>query len=106
MKTFTFNGTLFRLGTNAEENWAILSMAEKDHYWVHLADIPSAHVIVHVDEVLPEELEYARQLLLVQTKKAPATATIVWAKVGHVKRGSKPGEVYIQEPKQRARKSK
>jgi predicted ribosome quality control (RQC) complex YloA/Tae2 family protein len=96
MKQFTFNGTTFTLGTNAEENWSILSTADKDHYWVHLSDVPSAHVIVHVDDVLPEELEYARQLILMQTKKAKPTATILWAKVRQLKRGSKPGEVIVK----------
>lgn len=96
MKQFTFNGTSFTLGTNAEENWSLLSMADKDHYWIHLANVPSAHVIVHVDDVLPEELEFARQLILGQTKKAKSTEGIVWARVRQLKRGSKPGEVIIK----------
>jgi predicted ribosome quality control (RQC) complex YloA/Tae2 family protein len=96
MKSFTFNGTTFSLGTNAEENWSLLSKADKDHYWVHLANVPSAHVIVHVDDILPEELEYAKQLILDQTKKAKRTEDIVWAKVRQLKRGSKPGEVIVR----------
>ena len=95
MKSFTLNGTQFSLGCNATENWSLLSMADKNHYWVHLDDVPSAHCIIHDDEPLAEEFEYARQLILDQTKKAPRTAKIIHARVRNLKRGSKVGEVIV-----------
>lgn len=95
MKTFTFNNTSFTLGTNSDENWSLLSIAEKDHFWVHLDNFPSAHVIIHVDSPLSSEFEYARELILQQTKKAPRTAKIITVQVKFLKRGSKSGEVII-----------
>jgi predicted ribosome quality control (RQC) complex YloA/Tae2 family protein len=96
MKSFLQNSVEFRLGTNAEENWALLGRADKTDWWVHLADHPSAHVIIATDDPLPEDLQYAKQLILQQTKKAPTTASIVYAQVKYVKRGSKPGEVIVK----------
>jgi predicted ribosome quality control (RQC) complex YloA/Tae2 family protein len=96
MKSFTFNKTLFSLGTNAQENWKLLSIAEKHEYWAHLADIPSAHVILHLDvPPIDEELEYAQQLLFEQTKKAPKHAKMIYTVVSNLRRGSVPGEVIV-----------
>jgi hypothetical protein len=95
MKEYVLNGTRFTLGCNAQENWALLSTPDKDHVWVHLEDCPSAHCIIHVDEVLPEELAFARELILAQTKKASRSANIIHAPIRCLKRGSKPGEVIV-----------
>ncbi len=96
MKTFIFNEIKYTLGCNAEENWKIISDADKDDYWVHLDGYSSAHVIIHIDKVLNDDLEYARQLILDQTKKAPKTAQIVYSQVKNIKKGSKVGEVIIK----------
>ncbi len=96
MKSYIFNGINFTLGCNAEENWKIIGTADKTDYWVHLDGYPSAHVIIHIDKVLNEDLEYAKKLILDQTKKAPDTAKIVYSQVKNIKRGSKVGEVIIR----------
>jgi predicted ribosome quality control (RQC) complex YloA/Tae2 family protein len=96
MKLYTLNRTEFTVGCNAAENWALLSKADKNHYWVHLDEVASAHCIIHHDEPLDEEFEYARQLILEQTKKAPRNAKIVYARVRQLKRGNKVGEVLVK----------
>ncbi len=96
MKSFTLNKTLFTVGTNAQENWKLLAAAEKYEYWAHLDDVPSAHVILHLDvPPIQEELEYARQLLFEQTKKAPKKAKMIYTLVSNVRRGSVAGEVIV-----------
>lgn len=99
MKVITWNKTVFRVGTSDTENWTLIAKADKDHVWVHLDNYPSAHVIIEIEDPTPEEFEYARQLILEQTKKAPSTATILHAPVRSLKRGNKPGEVIIKESK-------
>ncbi len=100
MKSFVYNKIPFVLGTTAVENWDILTKAEKDYWWVHLDDHASAHVIVETDiNLIAEELEFARQLILQQTPKAPKGARCVYAQVRWVKRGSKAGEVLIKPGK-------
>lgn len=96
-RTFEHNRTTYILGQDALDNWAIIADADKSWWWVHLSDVPSAHVIIQIDvPPLPEELEYARQLILAQTPKAPRHAQIVHAEVRRLRRGSKPGEVIIK----------
>ncbi len=95
MKTAQFQGLTFVVGQNARENWAILATAEKNHTWAHLDDYPSAHVIIETDNPTAADLEFARQLILEQTKKAPAHAKLLTAPVRTVKRGSVPGEVIL-----------
>ena len=100
MHTHTFQTRTFLLGTSAADNWALLSKVDRDDWWVHLANVPSAHVILQ-DSLPPseEELDFAKQLILRQTKKAPASAGLVYTQVRNVKRGAVPGEVIIKNEK-------
>lgn len=95
MKTFQFEGLSFVLGQSAAENWAILAAADKTHTWAHLDGYASAHVIIETDAPTKEDLEFARQVILEQTKKAPGHAKLITAPVKSVKRGSVPGEVIL-----------
>ena len=102
MKSFEFANLTFVVGTSARENWEILSRAEKDHWWVHLDDCASAHVIVETESALTsDELAFARQCILEQTPKAPRNGRCVYAPVRWVKRGSVPGEVIVKPGKSR-----
>lgn len=85
------------MGTSAIENWKLLSTADKTDCWVHLEEYPSAHVIIEIADPVEEDLQFAKDLILAQTKKAPKTAKIVYARVQDVKRGSKPGEVIVRK---------
>lgn len=97
MKSFQFNTLSFLIGQSALENWQILSKAEKDHWWVHLDEYPSAHVIVETEAPLvAEELAFARQCILDQTPKAPKGARCIYARVGDVGRGAVVGEVVVK----------
>lgn len=93
------NNTSFVLGRSAKENWDILAHADKHHWWVHLKDCASAHVIVETDDIIAEELEFARQLILKQTPKAPRGAACIYAQVKWVKRGDSVGEVVVKPGK-------
>ena len=95
MKSYAYKGLTIRVGCNAEENWKLLATNRK-YTWVHLDGAPSAHAILELEEEpSSDELEFARACILAQTKKASPKATIIYAKVGRCKRGSKPGEVII-----------
>ncbi len=100
MKTYKNKGIEYIMGSNAEENWKIIGLAEREDYWVHLRDYPSAHIIVKIDKIEQEELEYARELILKNTRKAPRTAEIVYSKVRNIKRGGKVGEVIVKTAKE------
>lgn len=94
------NGTSFVVGRSAEENWKIISEADKDFYWVHASSVPSAHVIIEIDKPLDEELQYACELCRNQTKKIKGSSIkFVVTQVKNIKFGSKPGEVYFKDDK-------
>jgi predicted ribosome quality control (RQC) complex YloA/Tae2 family protein len=93
-----YNKTWFVVGKSAEENWKIISEADKDYYWVHADGVPSSHIIIEVDVPLTEELKYACELCRLQTKKIKnATIKFVATQVKNIKFGSKPGEVYFKD---------
>jgi predicted ribosome quality control (RQC) complex YloA/Tae2 family protein len=92
-----YNKTSFIIGKSAEENWKIISEANKDHYWVHADGVPSAHIIIEIDIPLPEELQYACDLCKQQTKKIQNTSVkFVATQIKNIKLGSKPGQVYFK----------
>ncbi len=102
MKSFQFQNLTFIVGTSARDNWDILSRAEKENWWVHLDNYPSAHVIVDTDvEPSAEELAFAKQCILDQTPKAPRSARCVYAQCCWLKRGTAVGEVIIKAGKDR-----
>ena len=80
----------------AVENWKLIGLSERESTWVHLRDYASAHVVIEIDKVEIEELEYARDLILKNTRKAPRTAGIVYSKIRDIKRGSKVGSVILK----------
>jgi predicted ribosome quality control (RQC) complex YloA/Tae2 family protein len=93
-----YNKTWFVVGKSAEENWKIILAADKDYYWVHASDVPSAHVIIEIDTPLDEEIQYACQLCKTQTKKIKdVSLEYVVTQVKNIKLGSKPGEVYFRD---------
>lgn len=93
-----FNKTWFVVGKSAEENWKIISEADKDYYWVHANGVASSHIIIEVDEPLDIELQYACQLCRNQTKKIKdSSIKYVITQVKNIKFGSKPGEVYFRD---------
>jgi hypothetical protein len=96
MKTYVNKGIEYVLGESAYDNWRIIGIADPDSTWVHLSNYASCHVIIGIDKIEQEELEYARELILSKMKKAPRTAKIIYSKVKDIKRGSKVGEVIVK----------
>ncbi len=93
-----YNGTNFVVGRSAEENWKIIAQADKEYYWVHANDVPSAHVIIEIDKPLNEEFEYACDLCKIQTKLSKKSSIkFITTQVKNIKFGSKPGEVYFKD---------
>lgn len=96
---YTFNKTKFIVGRNARENWKIISQADKNYYWLHLNDIPSAHIIIEIDvEPTEEEINYALELCKSHTfkNKESKNVSYIYTQVKNLKLGSKVGEVYIK----------
>jgi predicted ribosome quality control (RQC) complex YloA/Tae2 family protein len=93
-----YNKVRFIVGRSAEENWKIISNADKDYYWVHADNIPSSHIIIEIDKPLLKDIQYACELCKIQTKKIKgASIQYVYTQIKNIKFGSKPGEVYFRD---------
>jgi hypothetical protein len=96
MKTFTFNKTVFHVGTTAEENWKLILSADSSYSWVHMDGVPSAHVIIEVDDdPSTEELLYAAQVCSAQTKTQ--CKKFIHTKINNIRLATKPGSVAFRK---------
>ena len=98
LKTIIHNKTTYRVGQSAEENWAVILKAAKDHWWVHLDGAPSAHIILEIDDPLDDELKFAGELCKTQTRCDRPGVRCVATPVGNLRLGSKAGEVVFRRP--------
>jgi predicted ribosome quality control (RQC) complex YloA/Tae2 family protein len=95
-----YNNIWFVVGKSAEDNWKIISEANKSYYWVHALNVPSAHIIIEIDEPLEQEIQFACQLCMNQTKKIKSSdVKYSVTQIKNIKFGSKPGEVYFKDNK-------
>lgn len=93
-----YNKTWFVVGRSADENWKIISEANKDYYWIHAENVASSHVIIEIDQPLEDEIKYACELCRKQTKKIKNNSIkYLLTQVKNIKFGSKPGEVYFKD---------
>ena len=93
-----YNNIWFVVGKSAEDNWKIISNADKDYYWVHADNVPSSHIIIEIDDPLEDEIKYACQLCKSQTKQiSNSSVQFIITQVKNIKLGSKSGEVYFKD---------
>ena len=97
MKYYNNKGISYVVGSSASDNWKLIGLSEQESTWVHLSGYPSCHVVIEIDKVEIGELEYARELIMKHTSKAPRTAGIVYSKVRDIKRGSTVGSVIVKK---------
>jgi len=98
MKFFTHKNIDYKVGTNAKENWDLIAKADRLFHWVHLEGVPSAHVIVEIDDILTDDLCYAAKLCRDQSG-FPEPVKCIATTIENIKFGSKPGEVYFKREK-------
>jgi predicted ribosome quality control (RQC) complex YloA/Tae2 family protein len=93
-----FNNVWFVIGLNAQDNWNIISEANKDHYWLHADNVPSAHIIIEIDKIINEDIVFACQLCKTYSKKLNSfTTKFSLTQVKNLRFGSKTGEVYFKD---------
>jgi hypothetical protein len=96
MKSFIHNKVTFHVGTTADENWKLILSADPQYSWVHMAGVPSAHVVIEVDDdPSPEELAHAAHLCAEQTKAT--CKTYVHTKINNLRLAGKPGSVSFRK---------
>ena len=52
-ESFFVEGFKISIGRNAKENQKLLGSAKADDIWLHIRDVPSAHMIIHCGKKMP-----------------------------------------------------
>ena len=97
MKLVVFNNINFKIGENALDNWRIIKLSDKEHYWVHANDVSSAHVIIEIDEPLEDEIQFACMKCKEFSKNVKNTTSYIISKVNNLKLGDTVGEVHFKD---------
>ena len=87
MRTVTLSeGTEFTYGQNAQENSQLTRSANQNHFWLHVANQPSAHGILKTDKPIKAELVEAATIIKQHSKsKDQHRATVDCIPVKQVK---------------------
>lgn len=97
------DGTKISVGkSNIQNERLTLKIAAKSDYWLHVKDVPGAHVIVHSDHPSDETLTFAAELAAYYSKyRAAANVAVDCVPVKRIKKpkGTKPGFVIYTHQK-------
>jgi len=97
---------IYWIGENAQDNWDIIDKANQNDIWFHLADHPSTHIILRMDDIPFKKI--SKQTLIhcaVQCRmhsKFPIISPkqkmrIIYTEIKNVSKGDKPGSVYTKK---------
>lgn len=92
----------FMVGTNAQDNFAVIDSADPDDVWFHVKDLPSCHVVAKI----PDDICNKKELLSIikrgaiickQNSKYTSTQNleIVYTRIRNVKKTNVPGSVTL-----------
>ena len=92
----------FMVGTNAQDNFAVIDSADPDDVWFHVKDLPSCHVVAKI----PDDVDSKKELLSIikrgaiickQHSKYTSTQNleIVYTRIKNVKKTNVPGSVLL-----------
>ncbi len=103
MRTINENETIYYIGENAKDNTMMVKLMKKEninYWWFHLADFPSAHVIVGKTHILELDILYACMLLKTHSKyNNYKNIKINYTQLKNVKATDIPGLVEIKRYK-------
>jgi predicted ribosome quality control (RQC) complex YloA/Tae2 family protein len=101
MKEFNINNIKIKVGTNANENWKILSDSLDCHTFLHLSSFPSCYVIIEY-EGIPELdiIKEAANICKINTKyKNLKNIKVDYTLCSNVIKGDIVGEVFYKSNK-------
>ena len=89
------------LGESAKDNDELITIAKKkdqNSWWLHLQNMPSAHVVIFVTDV-KYYLPRLKELILSSTRKAPKSQHLIYTRVKNVSKTSILGMVNVKHEK-------
>ena len=88
-ESFFVEGFKISVGRNAKDNQKLLESAKADDIWLHIRDVPSAHMIIHCGKKAPNDeiLHKAAQILvgLYVARKGAGDFVVDWTRRRFVK---------------------
>lgn len=87
------------IGTNALDNWNIISLASQNDIWFHIENQPSCHVILCTNnKKISKRLITQCAVLCKENSKFKdyKKITIIYTEIKNIKKGEKEGEVYTK----------
>lgn len=100
LEYFFVQGFKVSIGRNAKDNQRLLESAKADDIWLHIRDVPSAHVIIHCGKKTPpnDVLYRVAQILvgLYVSKKGSGDFVVDWTRRRFVKLSSQCRATYAK----------
>lgn len=88
--------TTFYFGKNATQNdFLTFSLAKKDHTWLHVKGLPSAHLVIAKNNISKEDLRLASELLLLVSNLEKGE--VIYSLKQNLKRTEIKGEVIVKK---------
>jgi len=96
-ESFMMEGYKIMVGKNEKGNIALLKEAKKSDLWLHVKDIPSAHVIIRTNKqkVPSNVLEFGARLCAGFSKLQPGSYLVDYTTRGNVRMGHKANVTYV-----------
>lgn len=96
-ESFTMEGYKIMVGKNEKGNIALLKEAKKSDLWLHVKDIPSAHVIIRTDKqsVHQNVLEFAGRLCVGFSKLQEGSYLVDYTQRRNVRMGQGANVTYV-----------
>ena len=102
MKQYTINHIIYKIGSNANENWNLLENSKPYHLFFHLSSFPSCYTILECDITVPEIdiiKEVAQQCKNHTKYKNIPNIKVDYTLCENVIKGEKIGEVFFKSNK-------
>ena len=101
MRSIKENDTIYNIGENALDNSKMVKELKRinvNYWWFHLADFPSAHIIIEKTKLSELDILYACMLLKINSKyKDYRKIKINYTQLKNVKTLDIPGMVEIKK---------
>lgn len=96
MKQILIGQYICLIGSNAKENWEILSKSQPSYLFFHLSSLPSCYVILQTDEKVTDDIiRECAKICLENTKYRNLRKVYVdYTTVSNVSKGEKVGEIF------------
>jgi predicted ribosome quality control (RQC) complex YloA/Tae2 family protein len=90
-----------KVGSNAQENWDLISESKQNDIWFHLDDKPSPHVVISTpkkNKVSNQTLNYAAALCKEHSKYSNISKlTIIYTQIKNISKGDDVGSVILKK---------